>query len=58
MQTNCSPKPPQILYVGEELTRCTSCGTRTVLIAAHEEVRREACPKCGQLFDVMDDDDS
>ncbi|GJJ05647.1 hypothetical protein RugamoR64_61850 [Duganella rhizosphaerae] len=49
--------PVPTIYVGEELTLCPSCGTRTELLAIRaNNVRREGCTKCGQQYDVVDDE--
>lgn len=52
-------EPVPTIYVGEELTVCPSCRTRTELLAMRaNSVRREVCPKCGKQYDVVDDDES
>lgn len=55
--TKSAAAPVQTIYVGEELTRCPSCRTRTELLAMCANVRREGCPTCGQQYDVVDDDE-
>lgn len=56
-------EPIQGLEVGEELTTCVYCGTRTELIepdildADGEHARREDCPHCGQRYHVYDADE-
>lgn len=55
--TKSAAAPVQTIYVDEELTRCRSCGTRTELLAMLAHARRESCPRCGQQYDVVDDDE-
>lgn len=55
--TTSAAAPVQTIYVGEELTRCPSCGTRTELLAMLVHTRRECCPRCGKQYDVVDDDE-
>lgn len=62
MKTNnlmSAAQPVTAIYVGKESTVCPSCCTRIELLAmCVNNVRREGCPKCGQQYDVVDDDES
>lgn len=55
--TTSAAAPVQTIYVGEELTLCPSCGTRTELLAMLAHARREGCASCGQQYDVVDDEE-
>lgn len=50
--------PLPTIYVGEELTCCPTCRTRTELVAMLPTgARRERCANCGQHYNVVDDED-
>lgn len=53
-----SNAPIQTILVGEELTTCIYDGTRTLLDGiGMGNVRREHCPRCGQRYDVEDEEE-